>query len=401
MGLLDNYLDPETMAALKQMNQPDEAQKKQALNNAMMQAGFAMLANNGLGANRRQSLGQAIGAGGQAGMGAYQGTLDEARQQNQAQFQQSLAMGKLVEELKARQRQQEALARETPEVQQMVAAGMPYKDIMAEKIKGYTLGQGDQRMVGDKVVASVAPKAELKEGYIVGDGKGGWSIDKTLYDANIAARRAGATNVNVSQPYEPQFNKELAGLDAKSLDGMRSKAEAGQSMLGTLARMRSLNSGIYSNGTAEAKLATANMLAGLGVNVGDPTKLAQSQEFDALATKLTMDSLGGSLGPGVSNSDVQFIKKTVPQLGHSAEARESLYNFLEKKAKNQIDTYGSARGYAEKNNGLKGWTAPTSEDQPLPKSKFFKVDGANVAGVLGADGKYYVEKNGKKYRVEE
>lgn len=97
MGLLDSIFDPETMAAVSQINQPSEEQQRQARNNALMNAGFAMMMNNG-GVNKQQALFNALGAGGMAGIGAYGQSIQDARQQNAAPLQTALAIKRLQKE---------------------------------------------------------------------------------------------------------------------------------------------------------------------------------------------------------------------------------------------------------------------------------------------------------------
>ena len=261
----------------------------------------------------------------------------------------------------------------SPTLAQAGLAGLTKQDDPITLAEGASLVRKD----GTQIASNASNKPI--NGYLVRGADGNYAVDPKLFEAERVLKATGATRVNnnINTQYEPAFNKEMAQLDAKSLDGMRAKAEAGSGMLNSIARMRNLNDKVYSNGTAEAKLATANFLAGLGVNVGDPAKLAASQEFDSLAGKLTLDSLGGSLGPGVSNSDVQFIKKTAPQLGHSAEARQQMYDFLERKAKQQVDAYSDARSYAEKNGGLRGWTPPKIEEQKPQPSQEFSVTAPN------------------------
>ena len=68
-----------------------------------------------------------------------------------------------------------------------------------------------------------------------------------------------------------------------------------------------------------------------------------------------MDSLGGTLGAGVSNADVAFLQATVPNIGQSKEARQQLVNFMRQKAKTQANQFDDAYGYAVKNKGLMGY----------------------------------------------
>lgn len=117
MGLLDSYFDPETLAAVKQLNQPSEEDRRNARNNALMNAGFAMMLNNG-GRSKSEALMNALGSGGMAGVQSYQGQLEDARQRNTNQFTQGIQLTKLIQDQKARQlqmQQREALRNSLPE----------------------------------------------------------------------------------------------------------------------------------------------------------------------------------------------------------------------------------------------------------------------------------------------
>lgn len=90
-------LDPETLATLKTMNQPSVEDQRTARNNALMSAGFGMMMNN-QGGNRSQAFMNALGAGGMAGLGAYQNTLDDARTRNIEPLKLAMSMRKLTKE---------------------------------------------------------------------------------------------------------------------------------------------------------------------------------------------------------------------------------------------------------------------------------------------------------------
>lgn len=103
MGLLDQYFDPEMMAAVKSMNQLSEEDKIRARNAALGQMGFAMLANN-RGASSGQAMGNALGHGGMAFNQTYQGQIDEAKQNQMQQFQMAGSLQKMQQEQAKRQR---------------------------------------------------------------------------------------------------------------------------------------------------------------------------------------------------------------------------------------------------------------------------------------------------------
>lgn len=98
MGLLD-YYDPEVVSAMGEYGVSPQA-KNQAKNNALMNAGFAMLASNGLGATRNQSLGRALGAGGMAGMHTYNSSIEDAQQQQARQMQLAGSLEKMMQQRK-------------------------------------------------------------------------------------------------------------------------------------------------------------------------------------------------------------------------------------------------------------------------------------------------------------
>lgn len=98
MGLLD-YYDPEVVSAMGEYGVSPQA-KNQAKNNALMNAGFAMLASNGMGATRNQSLGRALGAGGMAGMHTYNSSIEDAQQQQARQMQLAGSLEKMMQQRK-------------------------------------------------------------------------------------------------------------------------------------------------------------------------------------------------------------------------------------------------------------------------------------------------------------
>ena len=72
------------------------------------------------------------------------------------------------------------------------------------------------------------------------------------------------------------------------------------------------------------------------------------------SSKLILDQVK-TLGANPSNADREFIEKTVPNLSTSATARAQLLDFMEKKAKGNIDLYKRADSHARKNSGLNGF----------------------------------------------
>jgi hypothetical protein len=103
MGILEDSYGPEVVDMMKQYGKVSPELQKSARNNALMNAGFAMLASNGLGATRNQSLGRALGAGGLAGAHAYNSYMDDAQQKQAQQMQMAGQMEKLIGQRKKAQ----------------------------------------------------------------------------------------------------------------------------------------------------------------------------------------------------------------------------------------------------------------------------------------------------------
>ncbi len=173
------------------------------------------------------------------------------------------------------------------------------------------------------------------------------------YEINKARAGAARNNNTVINAGPKAFETELGKLDAEKLGQFRTAAEAGQSTLQTVGSLRSAEkSGVFDGGGAAAKTAAANMLYGItGVEMKE---LPGSQMFNAQASKLILDQVK-TLGANPSNADREFIEKTVPNLSTSATARAQLLDFMEKKAKSQIELYKKADSHARKNSGLSGF----------------------------------------------
>lgn len=189
------------------------------------------------------------------------------------------------------------------------------------------------------------------------------------YDLRKSATGAARTNVTNINPAPRAFDIEMAKADAEKLVEFRKNAEAGQGMLSTVENLRSaIKSGVFSGGLANQKTAAANLINGItGVT---PKNLPGSQLFDAEASKLVLDSIK-LLGANPSNADRDFIAKTVPQLATSPQARDQLINFLEEKARKNIDLFQRADTYARQNRSLSGFnylggSQPSGTTTPPP-----------------------------------
>lgn len=254
-------------------------------------------------------------------------------------------------------------------------ASRTIEGLMPKAQEPYTLAPGAVRYDSNNRPIAQAPNRPSDSGApvaIVGpDGKPRYvsrqeAIGKTPYD-----KPSTAVNVNLpEQKYPNAFNEQLGKDDAAMLQKYRQTAESSASMLKTLSELEKLNPTAMSGGGAQARATVANWLSGwTGVDVTDPTILADTQQYNAIVSKSVLDSLGGSLGAGTSNADVAFIQKTVPQLEYSQEARQALIDYMAKRAKENVELYQRARAYGEKYGGLRGFDAISSAfpgSSPMP-----------------------------------
>ena len=132
---------------------------------------------------------------------------------------------------------------------------------------------------------------------------------------------------------------------------LATKGRNAGSTLNTLALMEQAmkTPGFYSGVGGEGVKRANQFLGALGVK--DPRAASAAEVFDALSNKVVLDGLGGSLGPGISNTDRDYISRTAPTLAQSEEGNRNLIGVARKLAQRQQDVSKLAREYAGKNNG--------------------------------------------------
>lgn len=175
-------------------------------------------------------------------------------------------------------------------------------------------------------------------------------------------KRAGATNVvtNVS-------NKEFASNVIKDLEGSLTAGMDAQSTLPTYSSMRNLiNEGVRTGTGAEAAKAVskAGQLLVPGFNVESTSKLEQ---FDALSKGVIIPQVK-KLGANPTNTDLQFIVDSAPNIGKSPEGNLLLINALEIGAKRDAALAEWTANWQLQNAGLIE-TSPSQARAKLFKDK--------------------------------
>lgn len=205
--------------------------------------------------------------------------------------------------------------------------------------------------VGEEVPPQANPASDL----LVPDGQGGFKPNTQLVGLKKEIAQAGKPNQQTTVMYAgpKAFATELGKLDAEQLNKWRTGAEAANGTLGVVENLRNAEAkGAYSGATADARLAGARFVE--AVTGVAPKGMVGSELYNAESKKLILEHIK-TLGANPSNADREFIEKTVPQLGTSAQARAAMTQFMERKAMQQIDLYRRADAFARQNNGLGGF----------------------------------------------
>ncbi|WP_163230089.1 hypothetical protein [Caulobacter rhizosphaerae] len=89
-------------------------------------------------------------------------------------------------------------------------------------------------------------------------------------------------------------------------------------------------------------------LNSLGMGGLVPKDLPNRQAAQALSANMLLTAMGGSLGVGVSNTDRDFLEKTIPGLGQSAGGRRQMIQYGKAVAGRDRDVSRAARGWQNK-----------------------------------------------------
>ncbi|MGN8092804.1 hypothetical protein [Methylobacterium sp. 22177] len=109
------------------------------------------------------------------------------------------------------------------------------------------------------------------------------------------------------------------------------------------------NPNFYSGTGAETVKRANQFLVAMGVKDANYTK--PTEVFDALSNKVVLDGLGGSLGPGISNTDRDYIGRTAPTLAQSQAGNLELIAIARSLAQRQQAVAKLGRDYAAANGG--------------------------------------------------
>jgi len=153
----------------------------------------------------------------------------------------------------------------------------------------------------------------------------------------------------------PQAIKEQEGVGgdlAAELKTINTKAAGATGRLSTLNRLSQLSPAAYEGAGAPALQLVRSFLTTLGLPAGS---VPAGEEFVALSNKMVLDANNGSLGTGVSNADVAFIKNMQPDLSQTREGRQQLIETSRQLAKRDQEVAKQAANYRRERGSMDGF----------------------------------------------
>jgi len=283
---------------------------------------------------------------------------------------------------------------------------------------------------GQKEVAKTLLSRELDNSklpdpvkqYLFAKGQG---FAGTFVDYQLAIRKAGATNVTVDQKGETKFEEEFGKKQADRYTKYMDAADAARRKMVDINTMREISTRLGTQGAvAGIKEAIGPYADALGVNIDG---LSDIQAYTQVIQRLAPQQRAPGSG---STSDIEFkgFLKSLPGLSQNPAAREVGLNTMEALARDDIArgeiasrlaTGEIKRAEAEKQlrdlpDPMKGFVEwrkanPQMYGQAL-KGEAVKQSAPNrqqadqppLPGAQRApDGKYYIQRDGQWFRVEQ
>lgn len=346
-----------------------------AVANALMAAGFGMMASDS------PNWGQALGQGALMGLGAYGQTLANEREMATEEPYRRLQMEKARQELRSeklknalavygaqRQEEQRRMLQEamqpggapggTPGVS-VAPAGPNAAPVVAGAAPAAT---GAAPAAADpyagKIAAIDAQIERLGPAQLSGSAEAGKMIDDLQKQKEALLRQAGMAQQERHFREAPQQEAEKAASKAAvktatdRYDQIREAASTASTQLKTLEEMERLtyDPNFTAGFGADARVA----LKQLGVAVGalNPKATSANELFSSLSAQQMLSAAGGKLSTGVSNEDRKKIEQTVAQQTDTAEGARAKIAIQKKLAERALQVQQWAAQYAAANNGV-------------------------------------------------
>lgn len=147
-------------------------------------------------------------------------------------------------------------------------------------------------------------------------------------------------------PDDAEYAGVLAKNDAARFEGIVKGGESARAMEGNLVRMSTLLDGLNTGRLTPTGRDLASLATSFGIEV-DPS-WGNIEAAEAIANKLALDYMGGSLGAGFSNADRDFVRTLTPQVTQTPQGRKLLIDFGIKKAQRDQEIARKARAWQQR-----------------------------------------------------
>lgn len=269
-----------------------------------------------------------------------------------------------------------------------------------------------QREIGGKLLAVELEQSKLPDQvkqYVYAKAQG-YQGSYMEFRKELAA--AGKTEINLNQTgekeYEKQSAKDFAEMNRKMIEG----AQASRMKLGTLTRMGQLlaDPNIYTGAGANQILAAKKLAKAAGIDVGD---VSGPEAINAIGNQFALElrnPAGGAGMPGaMSDKDREFLQQSVPGLGQTPQGNAKIIDYMKRVAQRSLDVERLRQNYVKQNGRLnEGFYRELeafSNANPLFPEANSSQPGQSAPPMQGArqapDGNWYVQQNGKFYRVDQ
>lgn len=196
---------------------------------------------------------------------------------------------------------------------------------------------------------------------------------------------AGSTRINNTlNTGDNKYANKLAEHDADRFIAINKAGQDAIPRMNTLAQLERLAKDPDFISGAGAGWYDKYNKALVAVGAGNPKAASAAEFFDSLSNQGVLDALGGKLGAGVSNADVEFLRNAYTNRATTKEGNLQIIQYQKAVTQRQQQVAQLARQYAQRNGGrldagfdeqlaqwaernplFKGQTAPQAQSDPL------------------------------------
>lgn len=171
----------------------------------------------------------------------------------------------------------------------------------------------------------------------------------------LRKQRAGASSVNVNNPMQTAFDKELGKSQAEAYNNLLKSDTAAMAKLNNLKRLEDLLRNAGSTGSLKPALTSLQAVAKqLGMDISDKTDFSQAAQ--ALSNQMALElrnPAGGAGMPGaLSDKDREFLVGMTAGIDKLPQANRLIIETQRRLAQREREVARLAREYRQRNGGF-------------------------------------------------